>query len=181
MKGEKFYRPEKYGYTGKIFEEDFVGSIKKSPDYQKALFELKEKTKKGDYVGYNDALELAKKFQPWDPANPNKNFARDLRIEIIDQLGLEREEDMDRVKFYTSVGSPLDVFHGIDAFLEYTDKEGKTHRVTFDLSMNPAKEEYKADLIVKELADPEHESEKYLEEIKETAKNAASLLPKEKK
>jgi len=75
MKGEKFYRPEKYGYTGKIFEEDFVGSIKKSSDYQKALFELKEKTKKGDYVGYNDALELAKKFQPWDPANPNKNFA----------------------------------------------------------------------------------------------------------
>lgn len=181
MKGEKFYRPEKYGYTGKIFEEDFVGSVKKDENYKKALLELKEKTKKGEYLRFEDALELAKKFQPWDPTNPTKNFARDIRLEVIDQLGLEKEEDMDKVKFYTSVGSPLDVFHGIDAFLEYTDKEGKTHRVTFDLSMNPAKEEYKADLIVKELADPEHESEKYLEEIKEAAKNTASLLPKEKK
>lgn len=172
---------EKRGYTGKMFEEDFVGSIPKDADYKTALLKLQEKSGKNGYVGFNDSVDLAKKFQPWDPSNPGKDFARDIRIEVIDRLNLAKEEDMERVKFYTAVGSPLDVFHGVDAFLEYADEEGGIHRVTFDLSLDPGKEEkHKADLVVKELSDPQTETEKYLEEVAQIADKAAALATEKK-
>lgn len=160
-----------------MFEDDFVGSIPKDADYKNALLKLQEKAGKNGYVGFNDSVDLVKKFQPWDPSNPGKDFARDIRIEIIDRLNLAKEEDMERVKFYTAVGSPLDVFHGVDAFLEYAGEEGEIYRVTFDLSLDPGKEEkHKADLVVKELSDPQTETEKYLEEVAQIAEKAAALI-----
>lgn len=182
MFSEKIKIPiEKRGYTGKMFEEDFVGSIPKGADYRSALLKLQEKSKKNGYVGFNDSVDLVKKFQPWDPTNPGKDFARDLRIEVIDRLNLAKEEDMEKVRFYTAVGSPLDVFHGVDAFLEYADKEGEIHRVTFDLSLDSEKEERrKADLVVKELSDPQTETEKYLEEVAQIAEKAAALIAEKK-
>lgn len=110
------YEPYIGGRDGAEFEWDLFGSVDtKNPKYQA---ELKKATKPTGFVFYRDALSLAKKFQPGDPKNPERGFARDLRIEILDELGLTDEKNMDRLEFYTAVGSPLDQWHGIDAFFE---------------------------------------------------------------
>jgi hypothetical protein len=177
----------KFEQTGNIFEWQFIGEVDvKSPEYQKALKKLQEesgKEKKKGYIGFEQAAEFAKKFQPFDPTHPNKPFARDVRIGLLDlMMGkkwiTESEEDQDRVKFYTAVGTPLDKFHGIDAFMEYKDPNGKKYRVTFDLTLNPKKPEAKSDIVVSELPDPNAEEEKirYLATIEQYAQKVLGCI-----
>jgi len=174
--------------TGSLFEEEAVGKVDtKNPEYQQALKkaqeeEAKEGVKSG-YIRFRKALELARKFQPADPTNPNKYFSRDLRIALQDLLSLKTEEEMDRVKFYTAAGTPLDTFHGVDAFLEYEDERKQTHRATFDFTANPHKQVYKSDIMVlkNELPDPDLESQKYLEKIEGYAKEVFSKITAEEK
>lgn len=177
------FNPEKSsGETGHLFEWQYIGEIDtKNPAYQKALSAAIDSEKKAgmtdDYIRFRKALDLAKKFQPYDPANPDKHFARDIRIELQDLLGLTTEEEMDRVKFYTAVGSPLDKRHSVDAFIEYTDETGETVRATFDLTTNPQKQAYKTDIVIqmKDLPDPNTDKKGYNAAIKEFAKK---ILPK---
>lgn len=116
MREAKRYENFIGGAEGTEFEWDIFGAVDtKNPEYQK---ELKKVVKPNGFVFFRDALKLVKKFQPGDPRNPERAFARDLRIEIIDQLGLTEEKDMDRIKFYTAIGTPLDKWHSIDGFFE---------------------------------------------------------------
>lgn len=118
------------GREGAEFEWDLFGSVdRNNPAYER---ELKKVTKPNGSVFYRDALSLVKKFQPGDPKNPERGFARDLRIEILDELGLTDEKDMDRLEFYTAVGSPFDQWHGVDSFFELRQKLGASLRVTLD-------------------------------------------------
>lgn len=176
----------KMGLTGNLFEDQSIGVVKtQSPEYQKELAQVRQEEAgqgmKGGYIRFRKAVELAKKFQPYDPTNPNKPFARDLRIEVLDKM-IERgwigetEEDQDRVKFYTASGTPLDTLHSADAFVEFEDKNGKVHRVTFDLTMNPNKRAYKDNIVVHELPDPNLEEE--LEEYNKTVKDYAEQVIK---
>ncbi len=177
------FNPEKSsGETGHLFEWQYIGEIDtKNPAYQKALQEAVSSEERAGmtdgYIRFRKAMELVKKFQPYDPANPNKHFARDIRVELQDLLGLTTEEEMDRVKFYTAVGSPLDKRHSVDAFIEYTDKSGETFRATFDLTTNPQKQAYKTDIVVqlKDLPDPNTNKKEYNSAIKEFA---GKILPK---
>lgn len=127
---------EKEKYSGRQYERDYLGGIDPSnEDFLAALKRVKRTSKEGSkfpyYVTYKDALDLARKFQPIDkrdpkkkridPTNPKAPLAKDLRIEILDQLGVEDEES-DKVKVFTAVGTPLDIFHGVDAFVEIDGK-----------------------------------------------------------
>ncbi len=184
------YNPEKHsGQTGNLFEWQFIGEVDTAnPGYRKELKKLQEeaaeKGKTGGFISREQSLELAKKFQPYDPANPHeKPFARDIRVSLIDLMiikGLitESEEDKDRIKFYTAGGTPLDKFHGIDAFLEFEDKGGKKYLVTFDLSLNPNKQKYKSDIIVAELPDPnlEEDTMRYNAVIEQYAQKALGAI-----
>ncbi len=49
------------------------------------------------------------------------------------------------LKLYTAIGSPFDIFYGVDAFFEYGDA-----KVTLDITTNPHKTEHKADYIIHE-------------------------------
>lgn len=177
------FNPERSsGETGHLFEWQYIGEIDtKNPKYQTELEKVRREEEKAGmtdgYIRFRKAMELAKKFQPYDPTNPNKHFARDIRIELQDLLGLTTEEEMDRVKFYTAVGSPLDRRHSVDAFIEYTDEKGETFRATFDLTTNPQKQAYKTDIVVqmKDIPDPNSDKKEYNEAIKEFAKK---ILPK---
>lgn len=168
--------------TGDLFEWQYIGQIKTDdPAYQAALEKIKKEEVAGGmnpgYIRFKKALDLAKKFQPFDPSNPDKPFARDIRVALQDLLNLKTEEEMDRVKFYTAAGSPLDKLHSVDAFIEYSDEKGNVSRATFDLTTNPNKRGYKTDIVIQaeELPDPNLNEKEYLEAIDGFAKR---ILPK---
>jgi hypothetical protein len=136
------------------------------------------------YLPFEKAVKLTREFQPGDPTNPKKDFANDLRLAIIERL---EERDFlkpgneDNVKFYSALGMPLDIFHGIDAFVEFTDKAGITHRVTLDETTNSAKleGEHKADIVFAPVPDVIEEETSYLREIDRLSDKAALLLLKD--
>ncbi|KKS36866.1 MAG: hypothetical protein A3G49_03860 [Candidatus Sungbacteria bacterium RIFCSPLOWO2_12_FULL_41_11] len=152
MRATKHYENFIGGGEGTEFEWDIFGAADtKNPEYQK---ELERVTKPNDFVFYRDALKLAKKFQPGDPGNPKRAFARDLRIEIIDLLGLTEEKDMDRIKFYTAIGTPLDKWHSIDGFFEIEQEHRPPIMITFDTTTLTAEQKQergqkiKADILI---------------------------------
>jgi len=169
-------RPGDY-YSGRMFERDFIGGVNvDQPEYQAARRAVVDSS---GYAPYERAARLAKQFPPYDPTNPTRPFAQDIRLELIDLLGLSSKQ-YDRVKFYTAVNTPLDHKHGVDAFIEVEDPKTKTvRRVTFDLSLNRRKEA-KADILVRDLPAPDDpdpgEANRYLEEIASYAKEVARIL-----
>ena len=163
--------------TGDIFEWQFIGQVDtKNPEYQKALWEAQNEE---DKEGLKDGYIRFKKFQPYDPTNPDKPFARDIRIALQELLKLTSDEEMDKVKFYTASGTPLDKFHGVDAFIEYEENpQEDPYRATFDFTMNPQKQAYKGDIVVigKDLPDPKLNPKEYLQKIEELAARILSKM-----
>jgi len=96
----------------------------------------------GGYVPYNKSIANVKKFQPWNPSDPSSLAANDLHALVVEALGID---DYSAVSFFTAIGSPLDIFHGIDGFVEW-----KGVVVTIDITANPLKIEHKADIILHE-------------------------------
>lgn len=174
-------------YTGGQHERDYLWEINyHDPKFIAEVEKRKQPSKNPAFeyfMSFRDALELAKKFQPIDktdpkkrrvdPTNPQAPLLRDLRVELIDQMGLSYEQ-ADQLKLYTSVGSPLDWLHGTDAFIDYNDKI-----ITLDLTLKPTAEGKKADVIITgDLPapdDPETEDE-YLDKIEEIAKSVRTVI-----
>jgi hypothetical protein len=166
-------------YSGKEYEFDLLGTIKTGPAFTKEFDRLGGDVKTG-YLPYNKSIELVKRLQPWDPTNPTRDFLRELRLALIEELGIEAGQEND-VKVYTAVGSPLDLKHGVDAFIEVTTEEGRQRvirRVTLDISLNPRKASgHKADVVItEEIPPPEENEDKYLARVAETAKQMIKSL-----
>jgi len=129
------------GYTGKIAESEVLGET---------ATEQKEKEQEfyGEYITFEQAVDLVKdnKYQPFkDPTNPHeKPFPHDVHATLIEELSLDSYEQL---RFYTAVGSYLDKKHGIDAFFELDLGEGESVRATLDMTQNPNKHDYKADVV----------------------------------
>lgn len=117
------------GYTGKLLEEEIFGRCGGSWD-GKTFFK------------FSDSVEYAKNNQPssWRLSDPEPRFAGDLFATVAQGLGLD---DWSELKLYGAVGTPLDIFYGVDAFFEY---EGEI--ITIDVTLNKNKEVYKADFVV---------------------------------
>lgn len=172
-----------------MYEADYLGSISVTPAYQQRLSTLaRGRTTKdgGPYISFEDGVRLVKEFQPWDPTNPEKELSRELRLAVIEALDIP-EDQLDRVRVYTAVGTPLDQLHRVDAFLEFDDPSSRQpFRVTIDLTRNPAKAgtegivetEALTHLIVGELPDPEHPG--FLPLIAEVAAAAAESLRRQR-
>ncbi|MFA6446157.1 MAG: hypothetical protein WCW14_02825 [Candidatus Paceibacterota bacterium] len=103
------------GYTGGLFEDEVLGVVKTSWDGK-------------TYFQFREAMNMVKQSQD---GTPKTEFARKLCDEVAKQLHARPGE----IKYYTSVRTPLDRFHGIDALLEF---EGQF--ITIDASMNHQKE-----------------------------------------
>jgi len=147
---------EQGGYTGGLMESEVLGELPK--------FE------KGDiYVPFKPMMEWVEKHQFGDPTDPEPRFANDLHATVAEKLGIE---DLRNIKFFTAIGSPLDHFHGIDAFFKIQLNE-KQIIVTLDVTMNPNKgENYKADVVFYISAkglDPRDDKKEYMEKINEVA------------
>lgn len=165
-------------YSGREFEYDLFGQADtRNPEYLEALRRVR---KPDGYVTYKDAMDLAKKFQPWDPDNPNKDFFRELLIAVQDRLGIDTGKTSNFVKVYTALKTPLDEQHGVDAFLA-VGREGRESVVTLDATLNREKQAsgHKADLIIGDDFPLVEDDEKgYLAAIDALAGRIASRIEK---
>ena len=83
---------------------------------------------------------------------PSAPLLRDIKEALIDQWNLS-DKEADELKLYTAVGSPLDFFHAVDAFIEY-----KGEIITLDLTLRPESDTdgKRADVIISgELPSPD--------------------------
>lgn len=115
------------GYTGRLFEEEVLGKCR------------------GEWSGYmswKDSLVYAANHQPkgWDPSDPSLKDANDFHALVAMELGIE---SWDELRLFSSVHTPLDWYHGVDGFFVF---KGKV--VTIDVTLNPNKDEAKADFVV---------------------------------
>ncbi len=113
--------------------------IASGSDIEKAAFGLPvmyTAEKKDEYMSYSAALAFAKDHQP----NPLKRpqIVKELRGKIVDLCS----DTINPLKFYTAVGTPLDTYHGVDAFFEMGERV-----VTLDVS-GREKEVHKADVLL---------------------------------
>ena len=89
-----------------------------------------------EYMAYKDAVAWVREHQP--DAFSRSKLIKNLRTRVA-ELCTNIDEP---VKFYTAVGTPLDIYHGVDAFF------AQGHKIaTVDLSMKE-KENYKADVLM---------------------------------
>lgn len=126
------------GYTGKLFEDEVLAICQTNWDGH-------------SYVPFQRALWLVRQNQPWDPTDPSTRAGEDLHCQVALALGLE---DFVELSFLSALGTPLDLFHGVDAVFEWRGVV-----VTVDLTTNPHKDSYKADLILH----PEDENDDWQE------------------
>ncbi len=193
------------GYSGREFERDMFGPTSEwagnfKDDLKKILSETTLKVvqeilrgteipKEGQKV-VNESLkeirnnkdkliEIVKKYQRFDPTNPSVDFLRELRLAVIDELNLKTPKEMDKVKAYSALDTPLDAI-GIDGFvtLKINDREAV---VTFDATLRKEKLEElrEADIVFGELPDSVEDEEGYLKAISELAEKAVNVLRKQ--
>ncbi|MBU0614264.1 hypothetical protein KJ766_03220 [Patescibacteria group bacterium] len=150
------------GYFGRELESDIFGAVKPAKGFK----EFYKKVARSDgYVAYEDAIRLVRDFTMQDGKNPDKEFLNDLRLEIGDILGFD-EDDMENLFLFSAVGTPIDRFHSVDAFLELDiDDDNGPLRVTMDATLNTKKLEggYRSDVIVGDIPDPS--SDEYLNSV----------------
>lgn len=103
---------------------------------------------KMEYMPYRTALDFCRKHQPigWNPVDPStrtgSNLYASVAIELEKAVGEFTWEE--ELKFFSAIGSPLDVFHGVDGWFEF-----RGNVVTVDLTANTAKVNgYKANVIL---------------------------------
>ena len=148
---------ESSGYTGRMMEDEFLkrpkldGAIK--PEHlieqdKKKIAGIHAALEHDGFLPYDQAMRILKLIQPYeDPSNPDSQFSKDLMNMIAEKLGL-KEENRDKIKIYTAVGSPLDHKHGIDAFITFDDDDLGEIIVTLDLTKNSNKDYTKADVLL---------------------------------
>lgn len=127
------------GYTGKLTEEEVLGGTKQESETGKE--------NENFFHSFDELVELVKDQQPFkDPSAPTeKRFPDDLLVTIAEKLGLDNFGN-GQLKFFTAVGSRLDKEKGVDAFFELDLGGGDRAIVTLDVTNNPRKGNYKANV-----------------------------------
>lgn len=130
------------------------------------------------YLNYDQAMELVKECQPFDPEHPSPDFAKRLHAQIKKMFDFG---DKATLKFFTAVGSHLDQFHGVDAFFEISGPDGTiAAQTTIDIKKYNPEKEIKADELIviteKEKALYDSDRVKYQERIDQEAEKIAQRL-----
>lgn len=205
------YRSEVHGYSGHFLERDMFGNPTEArPGKDRALeterlrrFErdfaalrTKHGTEGRGFLPFDVALDFVRAHTAEDPKNPSQPFAKEL-VHQINILLKERSyrplSPEEGALFFSAVGTPLDVFHGVDAWVEVPNFRmgGWRERVTLDVTKNTRKlsEGHKAHILVPEIVAPaplsrnripsQMESEKYsvdLQEFKQHVRGIAMQI-----
>jgi len=160
-------------YSGRMNERDALGEFRASAEGLRAF---KEEANERGYIPRGRAIELVRKYTKEDPTNPSKPFSKELRLAVLDELGLVDDTDLDRVRVHTAVGTPLDVFHGVDGWIEFVPERGSPVVVTLDVTMDTGKLEHKADIIVQQFPDPTEDENEFLKIVQVHAREVARRM-----
>ena len=170
--------------SGKNVEHFLMGDVTKGRNslrYEEALKRVTERlhrTQNLSYLPFRDALGLTKEVQEGDPIAPKKRFMRDIREAVARKLGLD-DEAARNVGIYSAVGTPLDGYHGVDAFIEWKNTKGESKIATLDVTVNQeklAENRAKADVLIGEVPDPEENLKSYHALIDHIAEQAVLRL-----
>ena len=95
--------------------------------------------------------------RPERATDPDRPLLRDLRLAVAEGLELASDTDMERVAVFTAVGSPIDKHLGIDGFfrIRAADRSQPAIYVTFDYTINEYKDKTRADVLIREVPDPD--------------------------
>lgn len=119
------YQPHHIGIkAGKDIERAFCGQSEHSY------------TKKIQYKTYEEAKKEAIRMQPQVLPLP--------ATKLINRLNELYPDLSGKMRYYTSLGTAFDVYHGVDAFITL----GDAYIVTLDITNNSSKESAKADIVV---------------------------------
>jgi len=113
------------GVTGTQFEEEFI----KIASVKVTWF--------GQYIPYDASMRIVRKAQA-----PNSAL-NDEGLKFRNEIARQMQISPDELSVYGSLKTCLDEKHGVDLFIDWN---GIT--VTVDLTMNPNKTGYKADVVV---------------------------------
>ncbi|MBI5793623.1 hypothetical protein HZA87_00855 [Candidatus Uhrbacteria bacterium] len=160
-------------YSGRFNERDVLGEFRSNAAGLRAL---QDEAGERGYIARGRAIDLIRQHTQEDPTNPRKPFAKELRLAVIDELGLEEDDDLDRIRFYSAVGTPLDVFHGVDGWIEFVPEKGSIQMITLDVMLDPGKVSHKADVIVQQFPDPVEDEVAFLEAVEGYASEVADRL-----
>jgi hypothetical protein len=155
------------GYSGGLAERDMLGSpfqvlsgkdrqseIARVARFKQDLIALQRKFEENGYLPFDTAMQFCREHQAEDPLVPSKPFLQELFKHITDIVteSFEIDDiDIDDLRFFSSVDTPLDIFHGIDGWIEIKHpKTGAFVSVTLDVTQNLGKlyDGHKADVIV---------------------------------
>jgi len=143
-------------YSGRDLEADVLGT----PKFDKKRYRdlLANNQEPGGFVARGKIIRIIRDAYTGDPANPEKDAPQEVLINLRELLGFEDDEDIDRVRFYSAVGTPLDIFHGTDGWFEIKTDNGSLIEITVDITQNTnldlEEAKRKADLILVETSDP---------------------------
>lgn len=176
--------------SGHLAESEMVGSIDTDdPDYRRAAEQwygangglvqkfregrLSERERAALFSGAWRLIENLPEYRqrPERTTNPPSPLLRDLRIAVADRLEFVSEEDLDRIKAFTAVGTPIDKHLGIDFFLRVDPKDRARLpiHVSGDYTIEEGKERTRADVLVKQLPNPDTDDEAYVAAVDQVA------------
>ena len=119
--------------TGRLWEYDFCGGI---VDFWKGSTEYKPWMKCVREI----IAHFSENNNPeWDINDP-EGICSDLFYYVAEALGVD---NMSELQVFPAFDTPFDRWHGVDLFFVY-----KNRIVTVDLTVNPNKDSYKANVIV---------------------------------
>ena len=138
--------------------------IQDGKDAERAVLgEVTHKTD-GEYMEFNAAVAYAREHQP-DPFNRSE-IVKNLREKIAQQCQSKNEP----VRYLTALGTPLDLYHGVDALFEQGQR-----RVTLDISL-AEKDAFKADVVLRVQMDDEGSVTVDPDELERVAREIATRL-----
>lgn len=132
----------------KSFENQGNPNIQAGKFFEKAVFKSCVETDSVSSMNYSDSLEWVKNHQPEKNLNNPETIDCAQLSQLKSMIASKLPHVNEVLRFYTAIGSSLDILHGIDGVFELGE-----YQVTVDLTLNPEKVNGKADVII--LADDE--------------------------
>lgn len=161
--GSRVGRNDSHIRGGKRYEVDLLGT----PVFNEAARVYFNQIASKDGAQYRakvkDLVRVAELAQ--QPLDRRKPFVKDLRLEILDRLGVDAfGKEAASVDVFSTIQTPLDDV-GVDALVRIGDRY-----IALDPTLKPGKDSFGADVLIPgEIPDPSEDEEQYLARVDEVA------------
>lgn len=165
--------------SGKLYEHFLFGDITAGKNHERYVQAIKKCVRhpygeqgSSGYISYQEALCVAREAHRENPQRPQRKFMKDLYLRLTERVDASLLGN-GVLEIYSAVGSPLDHFHGVDAFVEFRllKNVGEPKLVTLDASLRGEEklkdQTHRADIVVPhiDLEENPYEYDRELERI----------------